>query len=77
MSFLKISHAKNGWVLEEVISGGFNKTHVFQHDDSEHSEAEAFKQLLFTVKDLYGPQDSRYSEYRVMIRIEPGDKFGD
>ena len=75
MSFLKISMAQNGWILEEVITGGFNKTHVFQHNDSSLNEAEAFLELLNTVRDLCGPQDSRYSEHRVVVKIEPGDKF--
>jgi len=35
------------------------------------------QRLLFTINDLIGPTTSRYSEHRIYVRIEPGDKFED
>ena len=77
MNFLKIKSAQNGYVLESVIDSKCNLAFVFEHDGSEEKEAESLKNLFLSIKELYGPNDSRYSKYRVVITIEPGDKYED
>ena len=71
----------NGWILEDESDPEFIKRAVFEHADSfrdsEKSEVEAFVRLLWTLNDMIGPTTSRYSEHRVAIRIEKGDKCDD
>jgi len=71
---IKIQYAQNGWLLTVSEEGEMDKLYVFSYGDSEQSEIEAFRDLLASVHDLYGPNTSRYSEHRIYIRIEPGDK---
>jgi hypothetical protein len=54
-----------------------DKLYVFSHGDSEQSEVEAFRDLLVSVHDAYGPSTSRYSAHRIYITIRPGDKHND
>ena len=35
---------------------------------------ENLQKLLWKIKELCGPQESRYSAHRVVISIKPGDK---
>lgn len=67
-----IKKAENGWILTDE-----DQTFVFSHDEDEKTEADAFLHLLYQVKESMGPSESRYSEHRVMVRIEKGDKFED
>lgn len=71
---IKIQYAENGWLLTHSEEGEPDRLHVFSHNDNEQTEAEAFRDLLATVDSIYGPSSSRYSEHRIYIRIEPGDK---
>lgn len=83
--FLKIRRARNGWILENVVEGESDEIYVYSDEfsystdehDREKSEAEAFGSLLWMIKTLTGPMDSRYSKHRVCIRIEHGDKYED
>lgn len=34
-----------------------------------------FKELLYLVNELVGPETNRYSEKRIRITTEPGDKY--
>jgi hypothetical protein len=71
---IKIQYAQNGWLLTVSEEGEMDKLYVFSHGDSEQSEVEAFRDLLVAVHDAYGPSTSRYSDHRIYVRIEPGDK---
>jgi len=77
MNFLKVKSAENGYCLESFLDGKLHQLFVFEHDDTDQKQAEAFQALLYQIKEFYGPSDSRYSSHRVMIKIEPGDKFED
>lgn len=78
---IKIKMVSNGWILEDHTDSEFTKRYAFEHMDDfrngEKSEVEAFVRLLWALNDLYGPTTSRYSEHRVAIRIEKGDKCDD
>jgi hypothetical protein len=75
---IKIQYCENGWLLIHSEEGEPDRLHVFSHDIcSDHSEIEAFAHLLRVVDSIYGPTTSRYSEHRVAIRIERGDKCDD
>jgi hypothetical protein len=74
---IQIERADNGWILIDHSDTENIRKHVFQETDDfnhEKSEAEAFARLLWAVKSIMGPMDSRYSEHRVYIEIKPGDK---
>lgn len=71
---IKIQYAENGWLLTHSEDGEPDRLHVFSHNGDDKSEVEAFRDLLATVDDIYGPVTGRYSEHRIYIRIEPGDK---
>lgn len=74
---IQIERADNGWVLTDHSDTENVRKQVFQEADGfdvEKSEAEAFASLLWAVKSIMGPSDSRYSAHRVYIDIRPGDK---
>lgn len=70
---ITIDRAINGWILtykdEEATD-----TYVFDEGENEEDEANSFANLLWRVKSLIGPSDSRYSAHRVFIEVRPGDK---
>ena len=71
---IKIERATNGWIVRHTCEDEPEDVYVFNADDGDESEAKAFAHLLQVVKNLCGPQESRYSAHRVMITIQPGDK---
>lgn len=72
---IKIERALNGWIIRYQPEGEAEDMFVFDTgDDSERDTAEAFSDVLWKIKSICGPQESRYSAHRVMIHIEPGDK---
>lgn len=71
---IAIDRAANGWYLIHSEEGELDQVYVFDEGETDEDEAEAFSRLLWHIKTLCGPQESRYSAYRVMIKIEPGDK---
>lgn len=71
---ITIKYAENGWLLIHSEEGESDRVYVFSHNGDDKSEVEAFRDLLATVDDIYGPSTSRYSEHRIYIRIEAGDK---
>ena len=71
---ITIESATNGWILKYKCEDEPADVYVFNADDGHESEIKAFAHLLQVVKNLCGPQESRYSAHRVMIHIEPGDK---
>ncbi len=77
---IQIERADNGWILIDHSDTENVRKHVFQEADGfdvEKSEAEAFASLLWVIKSIMGPSDSRYSAHRVYIDIRPGDKHED
>jgi hypothetical protein len=69
---VQISSAENGWVVENLSKDeSENGLSVFSFETCEE-EAQAFADVLWKVKELLGPQESRYSPQRV---IEQGDKY--
>lgn len=73
---IEIQTAQNGWLIEVLEPEDERRLYVFSEDEeTEASTAQAFVQVLHTLKDLIGPSESRYSEHRVRITIEPGDKW--
>jgi len=72
-----IKYCENGWILTHIEEGEPDRLYVFSHTGSEQSEVEAFRDLLWQVNDIYGPSTSRYSEHRIYIKVQPGDKHED
>lgn len=73
---LVLKMVSNGWILEDHSDPEFIRIEVFESKtDSAQGEVEAMARLLWTVDSLIGPTTSRYSEHRIYIRVEPGDKF--
>ena len=71
---IKIERASNGWIIRYQLEGEAEEIYVFDDGSSEKDEAESFADVLWKIKSLCGPQESRYSAHRVMIHLEPGDK---
>jgi hypothetical protein len=73
---IKIERAANGWIIKHQCDDDEPREfYVYDTgDDSERDTAESFADVLWKIKELIGPQESRYSAHRVVIRIEPGDK---
>lgn len=78
---LKIEVVQNGWLLTDESDPEMVQKYVFQEREDgylyEKNSAEAFAGLLWQIKNLIGPTDSRYSAHRVYIEIKPGDKHAD
>jgi hypothetical protein len=78
---LKLEVVQNGWLLTDESDPEMIQKYVFQEKENgylyEKNSAEAFAGLLWQIKNLIGPSDSRYSAYRVYIEIKPGDKHAD
>ena len=72
----EIRRVKNGLVLKvaDQEDGSLGDEVVYQekYDD----EVECFADFLRFLDDEYGPSTSRYSEKRIYVSVEPGDKFG-
>lgn len=71
---IKIEQASNGWIVRHQPEGESEEVYVCDSGNNERDEAESFADVLWRIKSLCGPQESRYSAHRVMIHIEPGDK---
>ena len=71
---ITIKPALNGWYLIHSEEGEPDQVYVFNGDDDEQAEVEAFAHLLRVVDSLYGPCTSRYSEHRIYVNVAPGDK---
>ena len=69
---IKIERAMNGWILKQEDED--EHLYVFDEGETEGEAAEGFSRLLWRIKEMCGPSESRYSAHRVMIHIEPGDK---
>ena len=71
----EIRRVQNGAVLrvEPEIPDEEAKEIVYQ--ETETGEIEAFADFLRLLLEHYGPTTSRYSQRRIRIVIEPGDKF--
>ena len=74
---IKIQYCENGWILTHTEEGEPDRLFVFSYTESDQSEVEAFRDLLWQVNDIYGPSTSRYSEHRIYIKVQPGDKHED
>ena len=69
--------AENGSIVD-VVSGenvGDVQTFVHQDGDFPGDDVEAFADLLRLIEEQWGPTTSRYSPKRIVIRVEPGDKY--
>jgi hypothetical protein len=79
MQRVVIERARNGWVLKYECANDPESTYVEAYIEgaTEEDKANGFADLLWGVKEAIGPMDSRYSQYRVKVVIEPGDKYED
>jgi hypothetical protein len=68
---ISITPAANGYILRSTDPD--DPAVVYQ--DTSPDEVEAFADFLRLLLDTYGPSTSRYSPKRVVIRVEPGDKY--
>lgn len=75
---IKIECADNGWILTDDTINGSKWLVVKRNDDDlinpSQETMESFVELLWRVNELIGPTTSRYSPYRLSIKLEPGDK---
>jgi TolB-like protein len=69
----EVRRANNGFIL---------KAKTYAHPAGEivcaqrhEDEVECFADFLRVLDEHLGPATSRYSEKRIYIRVEPGDKF--
>lgn len=67
----EIRKTKNGLIFK-VIDNENEEEVVYQEKYDE--EVECFADFLRYINDEYGPSTSRYSEKRIYITVEPGDK---
>ena len=66
----KIERVKNGFLIEV-------EDEILVFSETCDNEIHAFAEFLRYLDDNYGPMTSRYSEERIYISIEKGDKCDD
>ena len=71
-----IRRAKNGYILK-VIDGKDNadEQEEIVYQEKYDDEVECFADFLRYLDEEYGPATNRYSEKRIYINVEPGDKY--
>lgn len=69
-------HAANGVILrvEDENPDALPEEVVYQEQEQEHADIEAFADFLRHILDHYGPTTRRYSPKRIHVVVEPGDK---
>lgn len=70
-----IRNAANGCIL--TIKDEENGDAEILYQEQDGNEIECFAEFLRYICDHYGPSTSRYSEKRIYITVEPGDKYED
>ncbi|MBU1856224.1 MAG: hypothetical protein KKC28_04505 [Verrucomicrobia bacterium] len=70
----EIRQVRNGAVLR-VEANGAEGPEEITYQEREDDEIEAFADFLRVVLDHYGPTTSRYSQKRIRVLVEPGDKY--
>ena len=71
---VKIERAFNGWIVKHDVEDEGEHVYVYDEGETDEDAANAFSSVLYRIKSILGPHESRYSAHRVMIRVEPGDK---
>lgn len=69
----EIRKARNGYVLK--VSGREDAPEEIVCREKYDDEVECFADFLRYLDEEYGPSTSRYSQKRITINVEPGDKF--
>jgi hypothetical protein len=69
----EIRQVRNGAVLR-VEANDAEGPEEIAYQEREDDEIEAFADFLRVVLDHYGPTTSRYSQKRIRVLVEPGDK---
>ncbi len=72
----EIRRAANGWILKTQclwVDPGDPDELVCQEEYDD--EVDCFAGFLWSIDEHFGPSTSRYSPKRIVVRVEPGDKF--
>jgi len=69
----EIRQVRNGAVLRVEVNDVEGPEEI-AYQEREDDEIEAFADFLRVVLDHYGPTTSRYSQKRIRVLVEPGDK---
>lgn len=75
MITIQIRRAKNGLVLKVISKGGESEGKEIVYQEKYADEVECFADFLRYLDEKYGPSTSRYSEKRIYISVNPGDKY--
>jgi hypothetical protein len=72
----ELRNVTNGAVLRiEYDIGDEVEELVYQEQDEEGNDVEAFADFLRTIHEQYGPSTGRRSPKRIYISVAPGDKY--
>ena len=71
---IKIQRANNGWIVRQELEDEPEEIYVFDEGDSDKTAAHAFSSVLYLIRNMCGPNESRYSAHRIYITVAPGDK---
>lgn len=67
--------AANGLILTVTEHDGEVVEYTYTDPGDGFQEISRFHEFLCLIRDTYGPTTSRYSEERIYITVEPGDKY--
>ena len=70
----EIRRVRNGIILK-VADKDLSEVNEIVYQEKYDDEVECFADFLRYLDEEYGPTTSRYSEKRIYIKVEPGDKF--
>lgn len=74
---IQIKTVSNGWIVTDLSDSEMSRRSVIfeaQNDVNEH-DVKKIQELLYHIVELLGVVGSRHDRQRIMVRIEPGDKY--
>jgi hypothetical protein len=74
-----MSEIANGLIVTVDNGCGERKRYVWQRNigSDDRRDLEGLRDLLWQLVEDYGPATSRYSEHRLVVRVEPGGRYDD
>jgi hypothetical protein len=69
----KLKPARNGWVLES--GSGADLTRIVGQERDHEDAFDSFIDFLYSIKEIHGPSEGKYSQKRIRILGLPGSDY--
>ena len=72
----EIRRAHNGCLLKVIdVDDGSGEHEAIVYQETYDDDIECFADCLRYVEEVYGPSTNRYSQKRIYIHVDSGDKY--